>query len=63
MFSIQVAHYVDRIFKGAKPAELPVEQPTVFELTVNLKTAASLGLTIPDSVIWQADKVIGLEQQ
>src|SRR6185437_1830373 len=54
----KVAQYVDRVFKGADPAEIPVEQPVLFELALNLKTAASLGLTIPDSVIARADKVI-----
>jgi putative ABC transport system substrate-binding protein len=54
----KVAHYVDKIFKGGNPAELPVEQPVVFELALNLKTAAALGLTMPESVIARADKVI-----
>jgi len=54
----KVAQYIDRIFKGADPAEFPVEQPVVFELALNLKTAASLGVTIPDSVIARADKVV-----
>jgi putative ABC transport system substrate-binding protein len=54
----EAAQYCDRIFKGADPAELPVEQPVIFELALNLKTSTSLGLTFPDSVLARADKVI-----
>jgi putative ABC transport system substrate-binding protein len=58
VFFRRAAEYVDKVLRGAKPGELPIEQPTQYRLIVNLKTAKALGLTIPESIFLRTDEVI-----
>jgi putative ABC transport system substrate-binding protein len=55
---VRTAYYVDKIIKGASPAEMPVEQPATFRFMINLRTAKAIGLTIPESVLLQADSIV-----